>query len=187
MGLRRRERREFGQPVPQEARVGIVVLRLLVHVEEAKAPRVVPHAGDVLPVAPVAGDVVVDEPRLEPRGAPPPVDAEHPREEARDVLPRAIAHPARRGQFAHRGVHERKPGGAARPALEVAASIARVEIAPRKPQSLHATARKEAITHLLGDEPEVVAPPELDHEPVGIVVAHTRPLVASHVGDDAAW
>lgn len=79
---------------------------LLDGIEEARFAGVVPHAGGVLPVAPVAAEVVVDEEALVPLRAEAPVEAKVFREVRCHVLAESVAGVAGEEEFAHAGVDE---------------------------------------------------------------------------------
>lgn len=70
--------------------LGIVVERLLDRVEHPSLPGVVAYASVVLPIAPVAAKVIIDQQAFVPFRADAPVDTEVFGEEAGDVLPETI-------------------------------------------------------------------------------------------------
>ena len=70
--------------------LGIVVERLLDRVEHPGFAGIVAYASVVLPVAPVAAEVVIDQQAFVPFGADAPVNAHVFGEEAGDVLPETI-------------------------------------------------------------------------------------------------
>ena len=80
--------------------------------------RVATDAGDVLPIAVIARDVVIDEVHLEEGRAVTPVETEFVHEATRRDLPAAVAHPARLHQLAHQRVDQRVIGVARAPARE---------------------------------------------------------------------
>ena len=151
VGCRRAQRRDVGA-------VGIVALLLERRVVEApvQRSRIDADRRDPLPVAVVVGDVAVEQIAHEVLLAPAPVDVQVLDQKARRDQPRAVVHPARRGQLAHAGVdHRDSPFGprarrrSARPTpshwmasstgLERVADVARVlpqdvgvEVAPRE-------------------------------------------------------
>lgn len=181
MDLRSGHIGQFWQPVLHVATVRVVVLRLLENVEKPEAPRIVADASGVVPVAPVAAHVVVDQQGLEPLCAHVPVDAQIFGQEAGHVLAAAIGHEARGGQLSHIGVHEGKARFAARPQLE-----ARPVFFPRDLDALEPRCPKDLVAVLETDKAEIVAPQQLKDQPVGGVVGGAIVFVGEHLVVDVA-
>ena len=63
-------------PFCGEKRVGVELFRLFLEIEVSSTSRIAADTGDVLPVAIIAADVVVNELLLEKSGAVSPVEAQ---------------------------------------------------------------------------------------------------------------
>mmetsp|Transcript_6656 Transcript_6656/g.17309 ORF Transcript_6656/g.17309 Transcript_6656/m.17309 type:complete len:205 (+) Transcript_6656:62-676(+) len=93
-----RDPSELRNPRPRILPVLVIRLPLLHNVEVPILPRVVPDPRRVGPVPPVGSHVVVQEERLEPLRAEPPVDAQVLSEEGGDVLAASVRHEAWRNR-----------------------------------------------------------------------------------------
>jgi hypothetical protein len=158
-----------------EAAGGVVLAGLLDGVEAAPAAGVGAAPGDVEPVALVAVHVVVDELGLEPRGAGPPVAAEVVDEVAGDELAQAVRHEAGGGELAHGGVHQRLAGLAAAPA-------GRRRGRARRGLLAEPGGAVQAPAVLEVQEAEVVAPQQLEPQPVAAVAGALLRLEGLEVG-----
>lgn len=151
--------------------LGIVVVGLLDGVEDARfTARIVAHPSDVLPVAPVGGDVVVDEHALVPLGAETPVKGEVLGEKGSDILACPVRRVARVVEFALAGVNESHARGAIEEALPPLAHLRRREArlgtrSSREMPGAHgarvaaeAGGREESRAKLASAETHVVAP-----------------------------
>lgn len=109
--------------MPTERTIGIIGLRLSLRVETSPLSGIIPHPCHVLPIAPVAARVIVDEQVLEPTGAHSPIKTEIMHQIARHILPTPVTHPAGGGQFTHVRVDEGLPGAAFAPSGEAAVIV----------------------------------------------------------------
>ena len=76
--------------MPYVVTVFVVAGSLGVRIEVAAFARIITDACHVIPVAPVAAYVIIDEYALEPGRAPGPVDAQVVGQETGDILPSPI-------------------------------------------------------------------------------------------------
>ena len=83
---------------------------LLHGIENSGLPGIVAHPGVVLPVAPIAAQIVIEEHALVPFGADPPVDTEVLGQEGSNVLAQSIAGVSGQEQLSHTGVDESRAG-----------------------------------------------------------------------------
>ena len=144
---------------------GIIVERLLHGVEHPCFARIIAYSGIVLPVAPIATDIVVDEQALVPLSADAPIDAEVFGKEAGDILSQSIGGVAREEELAHTGIDEAIP----RPTLEktlhggLGFGVFRRGKFPRIiVVGLEAGDAEEAVPKLTRCETEVVPPEKLE-------------------------
>lgn len=143
----------------------IIIEALLDGIERPGLPGIVAHARIVLPVAPVAVDVVVAQQALVPLRADAPVDAQVLGQEGGHVLAQPVGRVAREEELAHAGVDE----AVARGAFEEAPHrvLGRGVVGPRGfPRRagvvLEAGGVEEGGAELAAGEAEVVAPEELE-------------------------
>src|SRR6056297_1249558 len=112
--------RPVAVPLGHEATVAVMVGALLVLIKAASTAWIGADAGEVLPVAVIAGDVEIHQVMLEERGPVAPIDTVFVDQAAGDNLPAAITHPARVDQLMHKGIDQREVGVALAPAGKVA-------------------------------------------------------------------
>ena len=165
-----------------EFAVAVVHLRLTSGVEFPVWTGVVAHARHVNPIAGVARRVVVQEQVLEPRRPQSPVDAQIVDEVRRHVLAASVAHEPGAGQFPHVGIHK---------------EVFRAPLLPRfEGVSLGATVGAVRLEGLLvknlgpvfhGHEAEVIAPNQLEDQPVRAVVGFHGVLKTGHLAGDPTW
>lgn len=84
----------------------IIVEPLLNRVESPRLPRIIPNTSIILPIAPIAANIIICQQGLVPFGAEAPVDAQVLREEGGDVLAQPVGRVAREEELAHAGVDE---------------------------------------------------------------------------------
>mmetsp|Transcript_6871 Transcript_6871/g.18998 ORF Transcript_6871/g.18998 Transcript_6871/m.18998 type:complete len:200 (-) Transcript_6871:986-1585(-) len=116
--LASRHAAQLWQPVSQVVAFWVVHHRLPKDVETHDTT--VTQVSSRNPVAPVAADIVINEPPLKPVGAAPPIHTQVQRQERGHVLPVSVRHPARRLQLSHVCVDEREPSTPIGPELELA-------------------------------------------------------------------
>ena len=138
--------------------------------------RVATDAGDVLPIAVIARDVVIDEVHLEEGRAVTPVETEFVHEATRRDLPAAVAHPARLHQLAHQRVDQRVIGVARAPARDGP----QLEAA-RRAVPADAVRREQAHAIDAGAPVEELAPQQFLPEPARGLVARFVALEAQQL------
>lgn len=114
-----RERRQLGDVIPDEGAGRVPLLGEGDGGVAAVELGVEGDAGEPLPVAAVAGDLVVEEPLLEDRGPALPVDvAAAAGQETGHGVAAQVVDPAFEAQLAHQGVDPGEAGASVFPALE---------------------------------------------------------------------
>src|SRR5690554_6298231 len=93
-------------PSFNEGSIRIVLLCLLVQIELPEAPWVSSDACQILPVAVVAGDIVIHQLLFKPGGTVAPVQLQFMHETTGDQLPGPVAHVAGFAQLVHGGVDD---------------------------------------------------------------------------------
>src|SRR5690554_236703 len=97
----------------------IVLAGLLVQIKLAQSTGVCAHAGEVLPVAVVTGDIVVHQLLLKPGGAVTPVLGQFIDQATGHQLPSPVTDITCEPELVHGGVDQRVGCGAPAPALEI--------------------------------------------------------------------
>lgn len=144
---------------------GIIIKALLDRIERARLPRIIAHTGIILPITPVAADVVVGQQALVPLGADAPVDAQVLGQEGGHVLAQPVRGVARQEELAHAGVDEAVARGAFEeaPHCVLGGGVVGGGVFPGLGGVvLEAGDVEEGGAEFAGGEAEVVAPEELE-------------------------
>lgn len=139
---------------------------LLHGIEDPRLPRVVPNAGIVLPVSPVAAQVVIAQHGLVPLGPYAPIDAQVLRQKGRHVLPEPVARVPSQKKLPHARIDEACPCRALQKTSDLALQLfVPVWILPgNRTVGLEAFNTEQAGAELARGEPEVVAPEQFESD-----------------------